>query len=112
MINLTSLIKEFKKIKTYKFFCKLTVDTEKINIADVLSNVRAVEGVTIVSLVESKKLDLGNGKRYSVSLSIKVNSSPFENLDKEKFKEMLENIRKLPYIYNVKFTTNPILVKK
>jgi hypothetical protein len=94
----------------YKFEGLLQTDTVKRPQKDILSDIRALPGITIVS---SKDYDLSgdtsafNNPNYYSILRIKVDPHPF--MDKGGFKDedlqtMLSDIRKIEGVKNFKLT--------
>lgn len=93
-----SLIERKNVSTVYKLDGILTTDTTKKNQAEILSDIRSIAGVTIVSS-ESTSLASGhNNTNFESSLIIKIDPHPYigkGGFGKEQVKEIIDEIRKV-----------------
>ena len=89
----------------------LTSDTTDRTQADILSDIRSISGITIVSSKDIKKGDSAySNEFYNSQLSIKIDPHPFigkGGLGKEELKEIILSIKKIKGVRNFKLTTKP-----
>ena len=109
MIKLLDILNESYNPNIYQIECRLVVTAGNRPIPEIISDIRAVPGVTIVDITNS---DYNTEEwRHIVDLSIKVDPSPFNPFGKSSFDKILNDIKKLPDVRGAKFTSNPILAE-
>jgi hypothetical protein len=78
-------------------------------ITDIISDIRAVPGVTVVDTIESDyKTTEG---RHVIELSLKIDPSPFNPFDSTSYDKILNDIKKLPDVRGAKYTSSPVLAE-
>jgi len=78
-------------------------------IQDIISDIRAIPGVTVVDTIESDyNTDEG---RHVTDLSIKVDPSPFNPFDRNSYIKILNDIKKLPDVRGAKYISAPIVIE-
>jgi len=107
---MTNILKESTNPNIYKVEGRLIVNTEQRSISDVLSDVRAISGITVVTTRNVEETPDIKEKRHVVTLSIKIDPAPFKPFNKEVFKKILLDIKKVPAVLNAKFDKNPIAI--
>lgn len=97
-LNEILVLERKNKATIYKIEGFLTTDTTKKNQAEILSDIRSIEGITIVS---SEPISLSSGHNntnFESSLIIKIDPHPYigkGGFTKEKIKEIIGNILKV-----------------
>lgn len=111
MIKLVDLFKESTNPNVYKVFGTLIVNTEARPLSHVLSDIRAIPGVTIVQTRNKpEERDQPISKRHIQRLSIKMDPAPFRPFNLGAFKYILNQIKKVPAVVSAKFETAPVVV--
>jgi hypothetical protein len=108
MIKLSNILKESLNPNVYIIEAKLVVNTKERSMSDVLSDIRAIQGVTIVD-VEAQD-DKTTDVRHVTILKIKIDPSPFKPFNKEAFKKILIGIKQVPAVLAAQFTSTPTIV--
>ena len=109
MIKLLDILNESYNPNIYQVNCKVVIGAGNRPITDIISDIRAIPGVTIVDTIESDyKTTEG---RHVIELSLKIDPSPFNPFNSASYDEILSNIKKLPDIRGAQFTTNPIVTE-
>lgn len=108
MIKLSNILKESLNPNIYSIEAKLIVNTKERSMSDILSDIRAVQGVTIVD-VEAKD-DKTTDVRHVTIIRIKVDPSPFKPFNEEVFRQILMNIKRIPAVLTVQFISTPSIV--
>jgi hypothetical protein len=108
MIKLSDILNESLNPNIYQIQAKLVVNTKDRPMSDVLSDIRAIQGVTIVG-VEAQDTKI-TSVRHVVTLNIKIDPSPFKPFSKETFKQILMGIKQIPAVLAAQFTSNPTTV--
>lgn len=109
MIKLLDILNESYNPNIYQVNCKVVIGAGNRPITDIISDIRAVPGVTIVDTIESDyKTTEG---RHVIELSLKIDPSPFNPFNSASYDEILSNIKKLPDVRGAQFTTNPIVTE-
>lgn len=93
MISLLELFNESKNTSLYELIGKLTVNTTKRTLGDILSDMRAIVGVTIVR-GEGHSNDVPtNNPSYTEEIKIKIDPYPFSSFGKEQVKEIIRQVK-------------------
>jgi hypothetical protein len=109
MIKLLDILNESYNPNIYQVNCKVVIGAGNRPITDIISDIRAIPGVTIVDTIESDyKTTEG---RHVIELSLKIDPSPFNPFNSASYDEILSNIKKLPDVRGAQFTTNPIVTE-
>ena len=109
MIKLLDILNESYNPNIYQVNCKVVIGAGNRPITEIISDIRAIPGVTIVDTIESDyKTTEG---RHVIELSLKIDPSPFNPFNSASYDEILSNIKKLPDIRGAQFTTNPIVTE-
>lgn len=78
---------------TYQIIGKLTVNTTKRTLGDILADIRAIEGVTIVR-GEGEPGDVPtNNPSYTEILKVKVDPYPFSSFGKAEAEQVISGIK-------------------
>lgn len=89
----------------------LTSDTTNRTQAEILSDIRSISGITIVSSKDIKKGDSAySNEFYNSRLNIKIDPYPFigkGGFGKEQLKDIILSIKKIKGVRNFKLTTKP-----
>ena len=89
----------------------LTSDTTDRTQADILSDIRSISGITIVSSEDITNGDTAySNDFYNSHLNIKIDPHPFigrGGFGNEQLKEIIINIKKIKGVRNFKLTTKP-----
>ena len=108
MIKFIDIIRESTNPNIYLIYCRIVVNADARPMQEILSDIRAIPGVTIVDIVNADEET--HGIRHVVDISIKVDPSPFNPFGSKSYSEILSNIKKIPSIYTAKFTSTPTTV--
>lgn len=90
--------------KIYKLEGECSINTTIKTQQDVLSDIRSITGVTIVSFEPFNKDQISHrfvedNMKYNGTLTVKVDNFPFGEFDKKKhIKQIIEDIRKMPAV--------------
>lgn len=109
MIKLLDILNESYNPNIYQVECTVAITAGNRPIPEVLSDIRAVPGVTVVDTIDSD-YNTEEG-RHLIKLSIKIDPSPFNPFDSSSYDKILSDIKKLPDIRGAKFTSNPIITE-
>lgn len=108
MIKLSNILNESLNPNVYLIEAKLVVNTKERPMSDVLSDIRAIQGVTIVDVeVQDNKT---TSVRHVANLKIKIDPSPFKPFNKNAFKKILLDIKHVPAVLAAQFTSSPTTV--
>ena len=109
MIKLKDLITELDSEKIFHIEGTIIIDNQKRNIQDVLSDVRALPGITVVRNIELPQD--ATSRYFRSSLEIKLDPYPYIKQNKFDSKNTLEtvvnNIKIIPGVIGFKQTTEP-----
>jgi len=108
MIKFIDIIRESTNPNIYLIYCRVVVNADARPMQEILSDVRAIPGVTIVDIVNADAKT--HGIRHVVDLSLKIDPSPFEPFSGESYAKILSGIKKIPSVYTAKFTSTPTKV--
>ena len=109
MIKLTDILNESYNPNVYQIECRVVMGAGNRPIQDIISDIRAIPGVTVVDTIESDyNTDEG---RHVTDLSIKVDPSPFNPFDRSSYIKILNDIKKLPDVRGAKFISSPIVTE-
>jgi hypothetical protein len=90
----------------YQVYGTLTTNTQVKNQTEILSAIRALPGVTIISTKEiNSEIPVTDNSRYECSISIKIDVSLFKYKEegvKGGIKQIVNNIRKIPGVVSLK----------
>jgi hypothetical protein len=109
MIKLKDLITELDSEKIFHIEGTIIIDNQKRDVQDILSDVRALPGITVVRNVEIPQD--ATSRYFRSSLEIKVDPYPYIKQNKFDGKATLEavvnNIKIIPGVIGFKQTTEP-----
>lgn len=109
MVKLLDIIKELRESSSnhlYKIIGVLTTDTTDRTQGAILSDMRSIKGVTIVTPKDYHGGDTPiDNKFYTVLLSVKIDPHPFETFSKEEVKNIIHQIRRVRGVRNFKVRT-------
>ena len=109
MIKLTDILNESYNPNVYQIECRVVMGAGNRPIQDIISDIRAIPGVTVVDTIESDyNTDEG---RHVTDLSIKVDPSPFNPFDRSSYIKILNDIKKLPDVRGAKYISSPIVTE-
>ena len=108
MIKFIDLIRESTNPNIYLIYCRIVVNADARPMGDILSDVRAIPGVTIVDIVNADSKT--HGIRHVADISLKIDPNPFEPFDGKSYGTILNAIKKIPSVYTAKFTSTPVVV--
>lgn len=109
MIKLLDLLNESYNPNIYQVECSVAITAGNRPIPEVLSDIRAISGITVVDTIDSDyRTEEG---RHLVKLSIKIDPSPFNPFDSKSYDKILSDIKKIPDVRGAKFTSNPIVAE-
>jgi len=109
MIKLTDILNESYNPNVYQIECRVVMGAGNRPIQDIISDIRAIPGVTVVDTIESDyNTDEG---RHVTDLSIKVDPSPFNPFDRNSYIKILNDIKKLPDVRGAKYISAPIVIE-
>lgn len=106
MISLKKILNDSYNPNVYQVVGRLVVNTEERSLTEVLSDIRAISGITVVTTRNIEDDENSKSKRYVVTLSIKIDPAPFKPFNKQSFKNILLKIKKVPAVLGAKFTSN------
>jgi len=109
--DINSTVKETFSPKIYQIEGRLMADTTKRSLADILSDIRALTGVTIVRVTNNRQPSAARLKKYVVDISIKIDPAPFETFDTSTIKTIEDRVRKIPSVRRADFVDKTKLVK-
>ena len=96
----------------YKLQGKLTTDTSLRNQTEILSDIRSITGVTIVSSKETGvDASAVDNQYYHSILSVKIDPHPYigkGGFGKDEIKKIINDIKKIKGVRNFKLTSSPI----
>lgn len=99
MIKLSNILQEVLESKNphlYQIKGILVTDTTKRTQGDILSDMRSIPGVTIVTPHDYQGGDIPTDNRaYTVELSVKIDPYPFKTFGKEQVKNVINQIKKV-----------------
>jgi hypothetical protein len=86
--------------KTYKITGEISINTALSPQSDVISDIRSIEGITIVSFSpKSEGSSSTNNRNHAGFLNIKFDTFPFTEFDKEtQIQNLVNQIRKIPAV--------------
>jgi hypothetical protein len=90
MIKLTDILNESYNPNVYQIECRVVMGAGNRPIQDIISDIRAIPGVTVVDTIESD-YNTEEG-RHVTDLSIKVDPSPFNPFDRSSYIKILNNL--------------------
>jgi len=109
MIKLTDILNESYNPNVYQIECRVVMGAGNRPIQDIISDIRAIPGVTVVDTIESDyNTDEG---RHVTDLSIKIDPSPFNPFDRNSYIKILNDIKKLPDVRGAKYISSPIVTE-
>ena len=109
MIKLKDLITELDSEKIFHIEGTIIIDNQKRDVQDILSDVRALPGITVVRNVELPQD--ATSRYFRSSLEIKVDPYPYikqNNFDsKDTLETVVNNIKTIPGVIGFKQTAQP-----
>jgi len=109
MIKLTDILNESYNPNVYQIECRVVMGAGNRPIQDIISDIRAIPGVTVVDTIESD-YNTEEG-RHVTDLSIKVDPSPFNPFDRSSYIKILNDIKKLPDVRGAKYISAPVVAE-
>ena len=108
MIKLFDLIKESHNLNVYQTEIKLVLNTEgDRSVTDILSDIRAIEGITIVEIIKSTGERTVISNRHVLTISIKIDPAPFKPWNDSRYNEVLNKIKKVDSVLTAEYKTTP-----
>jgi len=104
-------MKETLSPKIYQIEGSLVADTTQRSLADILSDIRAIVGITVVRVTNNRQPSAEKLKKYVVDISIKIDPAPFDNFGPETVKSIKDKVKAVPAIRRVDFIDKTKLVK-
>ena len=85
---------------TYQIFGEVSLNTDITPQTDILSDIRSIEGITIVTFTpKNDEESAASNRNYIGILSIKFDTYPFTEFNKDvQIKALVEKIRKMPAV--------------
>lgn len=107
--EIQNLISE-EYIDKYRFRGRLITNINSRNQNEILSDIRALPGVTIVSTTEIKDYSGQNFSHFATILNIKVDGYPYikTGFNRESIKKIADNIRKVPDVISFQYSDESI----
>jgi hypothetical protein len=109
--DINSTVKETLSPKIYQIQGRLMADTTQRSLADILSDIRAIVGITIVRVTNNQQPSAEKLKKYVVDISIKIDPAPFENFSTETIKSIEDKVKSVPAVRRADFIDKTKLVK-
>jgi len=109
--KINSTVEESLSPKIYQINGTLMADTTQRSLADILSDIRAITGITVVRVTNNRQPSAEKLKKYIVDISVKVDPAPFDKFDKTIIDGIIEKIKKIPAIRRADFIDKIKLVK-
>ena len=108
MIKLIDLIKESHNLNVYQVEIKLVLNTEgDRSVTDILSDIRAIKGITIVEIVKTTGEKTVISSRHVLNVSVKIDPAPFKPWDDSRYDEVLKEIKKVDSVLAAEYKTTP-----
>jgi len=104
-------MKETLSPKIYQIQGRLMADTTQRSLADILSDIRAIVGITVVRVTNNRQPSAEKLKKYVVDISIKIDPAPFENFSTETIKSIEDKVKSVPAVRRADFIDKTKLVK-
>jgi hypothetical protein len=104
-------MKETFSPKIYQIEGRLMADTTQRSLADILSDIRAIVGITVVRVTNNRQPSAEKLKKYVVDISIKIDPAPFKNFSTETIKSIEDKVKAVPAVRRADFTDKTKLVK-
>lgn len=108
MIKFIDILKESNNPNIYLIYGRMVVNSDARPMGEILSDIRAVPGVTIVDIVDADEKTYSS--RHVVDFSLKIDPNPFEPFDSSSYGTILQAIKKIPAVYTAKYTSKPVVV--
>lgn len=109
MIKLLDILNESYNPNVYQINCRVAMGAGNRPITDIISDIRAVPGITVVDTIESDHKTTEG--RHVIELSLKIDPSPFNPFDSTSYDKILNDIKKLPDVRGAKYTSSPVLAE-
>jgi len=94
----------------YQVMAKMVANTELRTMADIMSDLRAVPGITIVNIEDAGEHPNNKEPRHVVTLSIKIDPAPFKPFSAKTFEVIAKAIRKIPAVLSLQYISKPTIV--
>jgi len=104
-------MKETLSPKIYQIQGRLIADTTQRSLTDILSDIRAIVGITVVRVTNNQQPSAEKLKKYVVDISIKIDPAPFENFSTETIKSIEDKVKSVPAVRRADFIDKTKLVK-
>ena len=109
--DINASVKENLSPKIYQIEGRLMADTTQRSLADILSDIRAIVGITVVRVTNNRQPSAEKLKKYVVDISIKIDPAPFENFSTETIKSIEAKVKAVPAVRRADFSDKTKLVK-
>lgn len=108
MVKLVDILSESKNPHLYQVRGVLVTNTQKRTQGDILSDMRSIPGVTIVTPKDYRGGDTPiDNRAYTVELSVKIDPHPFKTFGKEQIRNIILQIKKVDGV--IRFTPSKIV---
>jgi hypothetical protein len=97
--------------KIYQIEGRLMADTTQRPLSDILSDMRAIVGVTIVRVTNNRQPSAEKLKKYVVDISIKIDPSPFKSFGLDTIKSIQQKVKDIPAVRRADFSPKAKLAK-
>lgn len=98
------LINESYDDRLFQVEVRIILDKNKRDINDTLSDIRAIEGVTIVHIEDVDNL-WSIETQHNIKIKIKIDPSPFQSVSKAIFNMILNKIKKMPGVLKATYVS-------
>jgi hypothetical protein len=109
--DINSSMDETLSPKIYQIEGRLMADTTQRSLADILSDIRAIVGITVVRVTNNRQPSAEKLKKYVVDISIKIDPGPFDNFSPQTIKSIEDKVKAVPAVRKVDFSNKTKLVK-
>jgi hypothetical protein len=109
--DINASVKENLSPKIYQIEGRLMADTTQRSLADILSDIRAIVGITVVRVTNNRQPSAEKLKKYVVDISIKIDPAPFKNFSTETIKSIEGKVKAVPAVRRADFVDKTKLVK-
>ena len=97
--------------KIYQIDGRLMADTTQRPLSDILSDMRAIIGVTIVRVTHNRQPSAEKLKTYVVDINVKIDPAPFKTFNMDTIRSIEQQIRKIPAVRRADFESKAKLAK-
>ena len=97
--------------KIYQIDGRLMADTTQRPLSDILSDMRAIIGVTIVRVTNNRQPSAEKLKKYVVDINVKIDPAPFKTFNMDTIRSIEQQIRPIPAVRRADFESKAKLAK-